>query len=225
MQDDRRKAGIICAASAALLALAVPLAGPAIAAAEAPGPGKLLVATEDVRGPFFRETVVLLLHYDREGALGLVINRPMRATPQEVMPDAGGVEDYEGTLYWGGPVQVSSLRALMRTDDPPAEAVHIVDAVYLVAFDGAIPPGKGDTSALRFFLGYAGWGRGQLEAELRAKSWRVVPATGDLVFSDDTAGIWRTLMPPSTIRARAPQGPDSDPGPGTARQRTVAARF
>jgi putative transcriptional regulator len=192
---------------AAILILAVKLLAAANAAAQVPGSGQLLVATEEVRGPFFRETVVLLLRYDETGALGLVINRPMRATPQEILPDLAGIEQYEGSLYWGGPVQLGSLRVLMRTNDPPPDAFHIFGEVYLAALEKDLPGGISDAAGLRFFIGYAGWAAGQLDMELRGKSWRVLPATDELVFTEDTAGIWRRLMPPSTIRAATGQAP------------------
>lgn len=191
---------------AVLAMLAVTLLAAANAAAQLPGPGQLLVATEEVRGPFFRETVVLLLHYDEEGAQGLVINRPMPATPKEILPDLEGIERYQGTLYWGGPVQLGSLRALLRSSDPPREAVHIFGDVYLLPLDEHMPDAATDASGLRFFIGYAGWGAGQLDMELLRESWHVVPASGELVFAEDAAGIWRLLMPPSTIRAATGRG-------------------
>lgn len=182
---------------------------PAIAAAQSPHSGKLLVATEEVRGPFFRQTVVLLLHYDENGAQGLVINRPMAATPKEVLPDLDGIHAYEGTLYWGGPVDIATMRAIIRTDTPPDDAVPLFDAAYLVPVDKAMPSGAEDSTRLRFFVGYAGWAPGQLDAELLQRSWHVLDATEELVFTEDTAGIWRDLMPPTSLRAATPTLPQA----------------
>ena len=168
---------------------------------EGPAPGRLLVATEEVRGPFFQQTVVLLLHYNEEGALGLVINRPMAAVPDEVLPDLEGIHDYEGTLYWGGPVDVASLRAIMRMDDPPDDALPLFDAVYQVPLDRTLSSGTADATRLRFYVGYAGWAAGQLDAEILRRSWRILPATEALVFADDMSDIWRRLTPPQSYRA------------------------
>ena len=201
MRESRRTNGVAGATSAAIFLLVVNLLLPVNGAAQLPAPGMFLVATDEVRGPFFRETVVLLLHYDDSGAQGLVINRPMRAAPVDVLPDLDGIDDYEGKLYWGGPVQITSVRTLLRSDDPPPGAVHIVDGVYLVPPDGRMPAGANDASGLRFFLGYAGWGAGQLDGELLDESWQIVPATAALVFDQDTAGIWRRILPPREIRA------------------------
>ncbi len=187
-----------------MLLLVANLLAPVNGAAQLPARGMFLVATDEVRGPFFRETVVLLLHYDDTGAQGLVINRPMPAAPMHVLPDLDGIDDYEGTLYWGGPVQITSVRTLLRSDDPPPDAVHIVDGVYLVAPDADLPPHANDASRLRFFLGYAGWGAGQLDGELLDDSWQIVPATAERVFDTDTDGMWRHMLPPREIRAAVP---------------------
>lgn len=206
MPDCRYQRHVTKAPRAAIAALTLSLLAPALVIAERPAPGMFLVATDEVRGPFFRETVVLLLHYDAAGAQGLVMNRPMQAAPAEILPDLDGIEDYEGTLYWGGPVQITSVRALLRTEDPPRGAVHIVDEVYLVPPDAGMPASAVDASSLRYFLGYAGWAAGQLDGELIGQSWHVLRASGDLVFDSDTAGIWRRMQPPQAIRAARPSG-------------------
>lgn len=209
MQPGRHRFSSARITSAAFAALAIALLQPAAALAQLPAPGMFLVATEEVRGPFFMETVVLLLHYDDGGALGLVVNRPMGAKPGDVLPDLDGIDRYEGALYWGGPVQLTSLRALLRSETPPPDAVHVVDEVYLVAPEAKLPAGAIDATRLRFFLGYAGWAAGQLDGELLDDSWHIVPATGDLVFDADTAGIWRRITPPRSIRAALPQAAEA----------------
>ena len=89
----------------------LPVAG---GANESPAKGKLLVATELVRGDIFMQSVVLLLHYDETGAMGLVINRPTEVGMDELVVDDDAISSYGGQIYWGGPVQMNSLRALMQ---------------------------------------------------------------------------------------------------------------
>lgn len=185
----------------AVLAFLCCVAALGASADDAPAMGKLLVATEEVQGPVFAETVILLLHYDERGALGLVINRPMQATPQEILPDLRGIDDYQGTLYWGGPVRMSVMRALLRSDMPPDDAMPVFDTVYRVPMDDALPPDAMSSEKLRFFVGYAGWAPGQLERELQFGSWHVLPATEDAVFTDDPEKIWMRLSPPQHLRA------------------------
>lgn len=184
-----------------ILAVAGWLISPAVGAEQEPAAGKLLVATEDLRGEFFVRTVVLLLRYDDTGAVGLVVNRPTRASPAELLPEDEAPADYRGTLYWGGPVEMATVRALQLTDEPPDGAVPIVDTVHQVPVDVALSVSGGDSATLRFFVGYAGWAPGQLDRELALGSWHVVPATEELVFTDDPEMIWERLTPVREYRA------------------------
>jgi putative transcriptional regulator len=169
---------------------------------EKPATGKLLVATNEVRGSSFFHTVILLLHYDESGALGLVINRPTEATPDELLPELEGIEDYEGVTYWGGPVRLASMRALHRTDTPTDDEIFVVDNVYQMPLD-TLPTGEKNQQNLRFFIGYAGWSPGQLDREILFGSWDIIQATEDTVFTNEPDTIWETLSPPRSYRASA----------------------
>lgn len=175
---------------------------PATAVAdEAPAKGKLLVATELIRGDLFVHTVVLLLHYDETGAVGLVINRPTDVEPRELLPDDDAIASYDGTLYWGGPVEMDSIRALLRSDTPPQSAERIAGSVYMLPFHDALAEVAGGKAHLRFFIGIAGWAPGQLELELAAGSWTVAPATDDRIFAKDPTTLWHRLAPRQELRA------------------------
>jgi putative transcriptional regulator len=177
---------------------------PAAAGADQqPAKGKLLVATELVRGDLFGQTVVLLLHYDENGAMGIVVNRPTDIEPEELLADVDAFSGYSGTLYWGGPVRMNSLRALLRTDMPPKGAEAIVDSVHHVPIDDGLKEAPADLASLRFFIGYAGWGAGQLDSEMDLGSWHVVPASDEHVFAEDPRALWKRLTPPREHRAAA----------------------
>jgi putative transcriptional regulator len=175
----------------------------AVGADPGPAQGKLLVATELVQGELFADTVILLLHYDDTGAFGLVVNRPTEVKPEELLADEEGMAGYTGTLFWGGPVHMDSLRALLRTDEPPEDAEKIVESVYLVSFETALELGPADPALLRLFIGYAGWAPGQLDYELARGSWRVLPGSDDLVFADEPETLWKRLAPAEEQRAAA----------------------
>jgi len=180
---------------------------PAMAGADQrPATGKLLVATEMVQGELFAQTVILLLQYDKDGAMGLVVNRPTELEPEEFLADIDGISGYSGKLYWGGPVQMNSLRALLRTDTPPEVAQAIVDSVYQVPLDDALMDAAAYSSNLRLFIGYAGWGAGQLDREMALGSWHVVAAADEHVFAKDPRALWERLSPP--LRAGLRPGPD-----------------
>lgn len=184
--------------SVLLLCCAVPSG---VAADEDPAKGKFLVATDLVRGPVFQESVILLLNYDSTGAVGLIVNQPTEAAPEKALPDFEGLDGYDGKLYYGGPVDVFTLRALMRSDEPPENAIPIVDDVHIVPLAESLLDNAPDPSALRFFVGYAGWSPGQLDGELARGSWHIVQATEELVFTDEPEEIWRQLAPIPVFRA------------------------
>lgn len=163
--------------------------------------GKLLVATDEVRGSTFVQTVILLLHYDESGALGLVINRPTEATPKELLPDLEGLSDYDGNAYWGGPVRLATMRALHRTNTPHDDEIHVFNTVHQMPLDEQLPTGATDETNLRFFIGYAGWSPGQLDREVLFGSWHIIKATEEAVFTEHPGMIWSTLSPPQHYRA------------------------
>ena len=195
---------------------------PAGASADpSPANAKLLVATEQVGGDIFMQTVILILHHDETGALGLVINRPTEVGMDELVSDDDALSAYGGPIYWGGPVQMNSLRALMKTDETPADAERIVGSVYLVPVNDALKPALQDMLYLRLFIGYAGWSPGQLDHEIARGSWHIVPASEDVVFAKDPAGLWKQLVPPREHRAAV--GPENQSSAGNSvRSETIA---
>ena len=177
---------------------------PAAASADPlPAKGKLLVATELLGGDMFVQTVVLLLHYDETGAMGLVVNRPTEVGMDELVADDNALSAYTGPIYWGGPVQMNRLHALMTTDNAPGDAERVVDSVYLVPVNNALENAPKDASHLRLFMGIAGWAPGQLDHEMARGSWHVVPASKDFIFAKDPGQLWKQLAPPREHRAEA----------------------
>jgi putative transcriptional regulator len=174
-----------------------------VAASADPSParGKLLVATEQLRGDIFVQTVILLLHYDETGAVGLVVNRPTEVGMDELVADDDVVFAYTGPIYWGGPVQMNSLSALMRSEKAPKGSERIVDSVYLAPLKTAPESALKDVSRLRLFMGYAGWAPGQLDHEIARGGWHVVPASENFVFAKDPGRLWKQLVPQPEHRA------------------------
>ena len=170
-------------------------------ASEQPAAGKFLVATDAVDGSSFERTVILLLHYDEAGAQGLVVNRRSDANLAEVFPDSELLASYSGALFWGGPVRMTTMRALLQTDKPPPDAVEIIAGVYQVPLDMSIDEFVADAATLRFYIGYAGWAPGQLDRELSFGSWDVVAASADVVFAQNPDSIWRNVRPIPEFRA------------------------
>ena len=181
---------------------------PVVAGADQrPAKGRLLVATELVGGEVFAKTVILLFHYDDEGAMGIVVNRPTEVEPEELLADIDAISGYSGRIYWGGPVRMNSLRALLHTDTPPTGAETIIDSVHQVPIDDGLKDALADPASLRLFLGYAGWDAGQLDREMDRGSWHVVPASDEHVFAEDPRALWEQLTPPLEYRAATQLSP------------------
>lgn len=170
--------------------------------------GKLLVASRQVSGPFFGQSVVLLLEYSKEGALGLVLNRPTRVPLATLLPDEVALAQREDRAWVGGPVGRDSMRLLIRDKTPEGDALHVVDDVYtstsLDVLHALLVAGV-PTSKLRAYVGYAGWGARQLDAEVMRGDWYVDEGPAEWVFERDPASMWRELLDRNSgTRTQAP---------------------
>lgn len=165
----------------------------------------LLIATPNLVDPNFRRSVVLVWEHDENGAFGVVVNRPMQLPLPKVFPSIFEGQDEEpfGAANYGGPVDPNRMLAIRHLQGSKPgllgdESVTIVPGIELIAdVDKAlqgIANREFDAHRFRFFLGYAGWGAGQLDQELDEGSWIVGPASDELVFLDPPDDIWaRTL--------------------------------
>jgi putative transcriptional regulator len=182
-------------------ALACLLLGSAAANAESPGTaGQLLVATLRMPDPRFMRTVIYIVRHDASGAMGFVLNRPLEEVPLSrlVGPRLPEGEPVTGQvrLHYGGPVERTRGFVLHSADYARQETVRVTDRVAMtVGLETlqAIAAGRGPRQAL-VVLGYAGWGPGQLEAEIASGGWAVVAADEGLLFDDDYDGKWSRAM-------------------------------
>jgi putative transcriptional regulator len=154
--------------------------------------GKLLVSSPALVDPNFRKTVVLIAHHDEEGAMGLVLSRPSDVPASEAVPSLGGLPGGDDPVFVGGPVQPEAFMALAEFEDVDESAAPIFDRLGFMPAE--VEPDDLAIRRLRLFAGYAGWGPGQLEAELAEPSWIVVTAEADDAFADDPDELWRTVV-------------------------------
>ena len=165
--------------------------------------GQLLLDSGELTGSFFQHTVLLICSHDAEGAFGLVLNR---ATDKKVgealvadLPDTLK----ESPLYLGGPVQPTAL-SFLHTDNflpdanvlPNLNLEHSLDE--LVELGESFSPGQ----KVKLFAGYAGWSPGQLESEMKRKSWLTHPASLELVFDTDPQQLWQTILRQKGLKYR-----------------------
>ncbi len=178
---------------AALLAAALAL-GAAAASAQAPERGFFLVAKPSILDPNFSRTVVLVAHAPDGGTVGLILNRPTKQSLADLLPGNADLARFTEPLHFGGPVARVGLFAVFQAAASPGESLPVIDDVYIALQPATIeqllrkPP-----AAVRFFVGYAGWGPGQLRAELERGDWWVVKADADTIFRKNTATLWDDL--------------------------------
>jgi putative transcriptional regulator len=156
--------------------------------------GKLLIAAPALADPNFARTVVLIgEHTDDEGALGVVLNRPAPATVVDTIPALAPLVGPDDQLFVGGPVQPTDVVVLAEFVDPARAGLLVVENVGFLM--GAVNADIVDAIArARIFAGYAGWGEGQLEAEIAMGSWYVEPALPSDVFASDPDGLWSDVL-------------------------------
>ncbi len=188
-----------------LLLLAVPGAARVApgAAADPPAPelqGQFLVATAELQDPRFIRTVVYVVRHDADGTIGVVVNRPIQTMPLAALLKDLGLDGQGVTgdvrVHYGGPVEPTRGFVLHTTDYTAAGSEVVKDGIAVTTQPEilrAIGTGKGPHQSL-FALGYAGWAPGQLETEIKAGFWAVVPADAGLLFDEHSSTIWERAM-------------------------------
>jgi putative transcriptional regulator len=160
-----------------------------------PEKGRLLISEPFLPDPNFERTVVLLCEHNDEGSFGFVLNKPSIVKLNEVMEDMTAIES---VVYVGGPVQQDTLHFIHRHSGVN-NAVEITGHVYwggdfenlLVLCDTK----QISATDIRFFLGYSGWGPGQLDSELEQDSWIVCDFVSDqLLFETEPDMMWRKAL-------------------------------
>jgi putative transcriptional regulator len=159
--------------------------------------GRLLVASPLLGDDNFRRSVVLVLDHGDDGALGVVVNRPLEVDVSAVLPAWQPYATMPGRLFRGGPVALDSALGVVAVpgdDDEPVGVRRILGSLGLVDLDTPPEIVADGVAGLRIFAGYAGWGKGQLEDEIDQGAWYVVDAEARDAFSDSPDGLWRQVL-------------------------------
>ncbi|HKS97712.1 MAG TPA: YqgE/AlgH family protein [Terriglobia bacterium] len=161
------------------------------------GVGKLLVSSRGLSDPNFAESVVLLIHYDKQGTVGLMINRRTKATVSRVIDNMDTGKHGADPIYVGGPVGMTSVFGLFRSRKKPDDGTTVLSEVYLVSTKSLLAktltatPGPSD---LRLYLGYCGWAPRQLENEVQRGGWWIFDARAGVVFDSNPASVWSRFI-------------------------------
>ncbi|WP_404422789.1 YqgE/AlgH family protein [Nibricoccus sp. IMCC34717] len=171
--------------------------------------GSLLVSHPSLRDPNFHRTVVLMSMHDDNGAMGLVLNRPMGKTLGEFSSDFAIGALAKVPLFKGGPVEEDRLLLCAWRFHPEATGFQL-----LVGLDPerAVSMVEESGMHLRAFFGYAGWTGGQLEREMKDKAWVNVPMVPNLLDLEQDQTLWRALLltddPMWKLHAEEPRDPE-----------------
>jgi putative transcriptional regulator len=167
--------------------------------------GVLLVAKPELVDPNFRETVLLITQPVMGGGpLGVILNRPTELRLSEAWPDAGAVPEQFDHIYAGGPVARNQIIFLVRSDERIENGLRVLDNVYLSGDPELlknIVAAEVKVKSLRAYAGYAGWAPRQLQVEIAAGGWYLVPADADTIFAADAAAMWPNLIRKITLRS------------------------
>ena len=164
----------------------------------------LLLAMPQVLDPFFHKSVVLLLRHTEEGSLGFIVNRPTEIPLSQILK---GMEiawhgEADAMVFFGGPVQsqLGSVMFVPNVDEPVRKelkesttevcpGIRITQQLDELGHLAGEPPTR-----LRLFLGYAGWGSGQLVQEIMRNDWLTAPVQNELLFSNHPGDLWETAL-------------------------------
>ena len=162
--------------------------------------GQLLVAMPQMRDPRFTRSVIYMCAHNAEGAMGLVINRLVGSiTFPDMLEQLGitaGEHGRQIKVHFGGPVDAGRGFVLHSDEYRHEGTVAVVEGMALTATIDILKDIAGGHGPRRCLLalGYAGWGAGQLDAEIQANGWLTVPADADLVFEGELDGKWERAL-------------------------------
>lgn len=170
-------------------------------------PPVFLVAMPQILDPFFNRSVVLLVEHHVEGSLGFIVNRPTDLKVRTMLEAlelswTGGDEN----VYFGGPVQPQQGTIVFDASDKrdiasEASSVEVAPSLFLSqSLEDLRTLTATPSERMRLLVGYAGWGAGQLDAEMQRNDWLLAPVDAKLVYADDPASVWEQALKSIGIR-------------------------
>lgn len=156
--------------------------------------GKLLVATPPLGDPNFDRSVVYMIEHGTDGAVGVVLNRPTSQVSIDGLESWVELLTPPSLVFNGGPVEADALIAIASTDAPDASWASLGAGVGTVDLSMEPIDAPGRIARLRIFRGYAGWSPFQLDGELAAGAWMVLPAEVDDLFTGSPEQLWRLVL-------------------------------
>ncbi len=157
------------------------------------GAGKVLVASRNLGDPHFAKTVILLVRYDAQGVLGLVLNHRTDIPLSRALESLKAAKDRSDPVYLGGPLESAAVFGLYQSPAKPAGAEHVFGGIYLInsktLFEQTMSA-QPKPDVFHVYLGYAGWTQDQLRQEVELGAWFIFPADAGTVFNADPDALW-----------------------------------
>jgi putative transcriptional regulator len=158
-------------------------------------PGSLLIAGPFLKDPNFQRSVVLLCEHQEQGSMGFILNKTVTQTLDELLPEISTVQMQ---VSFGGPLQLDTMQFIHQAPHLIQGGLEIANGIFWGGdFEKAsylVNAGKLSRTSIRFFAGYSGWSSGQLEGELKEKSWILSPASPGIIFNIEDQHIWKESL-------------------------------
>ena len=154
-----------------------------------------LISMPHVSDPIFKQSLIYICNHDKNGAMGLIINKPMISENAADIIQQTGLAQIEPPpdIYFGGPVNLEMGLILHDTNYNIEGTLTISKSVALTSNKQIVLDLKngGGPDEFRFSFGYAGWGKGQIEREIENGDWLLMPADDDFIFSIPNTDKWK----------------------------------
>ena len=165
--------------------------------------GSILIMQRDAPDPLFAHSVIVLAKHEQAGTVGLMVHYRSNIPIERALKGVAGAEKRTDSMFVGGPVELEGVMGLVRSDARPPGSSPVTGKLYLLAakdgIAGALAAGRKPSDA-RFFLGYAGWGPGQLASEVRAGGWWIFAYDESIVFDEHPETLWGRLIKRTELR-------------------------
>ncbi|HWQ39877.1 MAG TPA: YqgE/AlgH family protein [Burkholderiales bacterium] len=162
----------------------------------------LLVAHPLLLDPNFSQSVVLVTFPPDSGPMGVILNRPSGVELRSIWPDRPERQGRSDIIHFGGPLEPDGLLFVFRMTPAPVRALWVTEDIYFSG-DGQLLERlleeERPVPHQRFFAGYSGWARGQLESEISGGSWYVLPVDAGVIFDMPVESMWEKLFERATL--------------------------
>ena len=160
-----------------------------------PHKGSLLIAEPSIlNDDSFNRSIILLTEHNDQSSVGFILNRPLKFTLGDIIPEIS----CSFTIYQGGPVEQDNLYFVHKIPELIPDSIQVSDDIYwggnFNSLKSLLADNKIQSTDIRFFLGYSGWGTHQLEDELMKNSWFVSENDFENIFSVDNETLWKNKL-------------------------------